>query len=70
MGGKRIDDHKFMGMSGAPEFPKGVHVKKYSSAEGAGDVREYEDTTEAIQRTQEMGDREISKRPLKSGHRY
>ena len=38
MGGMKINDHKFFAGSGSPQFPKGVHTKDYSSAEGAGAV--------------------------------
>lgn len=55
MGGQKITDRKFFAGSGAPEFPKGVHVKMESSAEGAGALNEYEDTTAKIKSQQEMG---------------
>lgn len=70
MAGRRIDDHSFFAGSGSPSFPKGVHVKDYSSAEGAGSVMKYEDTTEAIKSSQEMGEKQIKRHPLKSGTRY
>lgn len=58
-GGMRIDDHKFFAGSGSPRFPKGVHEKQYSSAEGAGSVMKYEDTTEAIKDAQVMGEKKV-----------
>lgn len=69
-GGMRIDDHSFFAGSGSPAFPKGVHVKDESSAEGAGSVMKYEDTTSAIRSTQERGESKIKGRPLKDGNRY
>ncbi len=48
-GGQRIDDHSFWagGASKASVFPDGPHKEKeYSSAEGAGSLPKYEDTTE------------------------
>jgi len=51
-GGMRIDDHSFFAGSGSPRFPKGVHTKDESSAEGAGSVMKYIDTTEAIKKAQ------------------
>lgn len=53
-GGQRIDDHKAWmgGKSKESVLPKGVHVKMESGAEGAGAVMKYEDTTEAIKKTQ------------------
>lgn len=58
-GGMKINDHKFFAGSGSPRFPKGVHTKDFSSAEGAGEVMKYEDTTEAIKATQEAGKSKI-----------
>ena len=53
-GGQRIDDHSFWAGSKSKDsvFPKGVHTKDESSAEGAGSVPEYEDTTERIKAAQ------------------
>ena len=51
----KIKDHKFFAGSGSPQFPKGVHTKDESSAEGAGAVMKYEDTTEAIKSAQVAG---------------
>jgi len=71
-GGRRIDDHSFWAGSKSKDsvFPKGVHTKDESSAQGAGSVKLYEDTTERIKYSQEMGKDEIKKRPLKPGTRY
>ncbi|MCF1193186.1 hypothetical protein LRR18_16475, partial [Mangrovimonas sp. AS39] len=60
-GGQRIDDHKFW--AGSPSngsvFPMGAKTKMESSAEGAGDLPKYEDTTERIKAAQEMGKKKI-----------
>jgi len=72
-GGQRIDDHSFWaGKKGKDSvFPDGPYkTKDESSAEGAGEVMKYEDTTEAIKGSQEMGKGEIKRRPLKPGTRY
>lgn len=69
MAGRRIDDHKFFAGSGSPQFPKGVHTKDESSAEGAGAVTHYEDTTETIKSQQEMGKKKINSHPMKHGFR-
>lgn len=69
MSGQRIDDHKFFAGSGSPRFPKGVHEKDYSSAEGAGKLGTYEDTSEAIKSQQEMNKKKVHGHPQKSGHR-
>lgn len=65
MSGMKINDHSFFAGSGSPRFPKGVHTKDYSSAEGAGAVSKYEDTTEAIKEGQQAGDRKIKSHPMK-----
>jgi len=72
MGGRRIDDHSFWagGKSKGSVFPEGAHTKDESSAEGAGSVMKYQDTTEAIKSTQENGKSHIKNRPLKPGYRY
>ncbi len=71
-GGQRIDDHSFW--AGKPgkdsRFPDGAHTKNESTAEGAGSVMRYEDTTERIKYSQEMGEKQIKRRPLKEGTRY
>lgn len=68
-GGMKIEDHKFFAGSGSPRFPKGVHEKAYSSAEGAGKQSDYEDTTEAIKGMQEMGKKKVMGHAQKPGHR-
>lgn len=57
MAGKRIDDHSFWGgkMDAKSILPMGVKHKQESSAMGAGSLSQYEDTTEAIKKQQEMG---------------
>lgn len=69
--GRRIDDHKFWagGKSEGSVFPKGVHVKAESSADGAGGLTEYEDTTETIKKTQEMGQSKIRANKPKPSYR-
>jgi len=71
MPGLRIDDHKFFGGAGSPAFPKGVHERHESTAEGAGEVMKYEDTTEAIRAAQVESEKQIKRRPMKQpGYRY
>lgn len=71
MSGQRIDDHSFWagGKSKGSVFPEGVRTKNESSAEGAGKLGKYEDTTEAIKSQQEMGKNKINSHPQKSGYR-
>lgn len=70
-GGQRIDDHR--SWAGSAEkgevFPKGVKTKMYSSADGAGELSTYEDTTEAIKGQQDVGQGKVKAHSLKSGYR-
>lgn len=71
-GGQRIDDRSFWaGSRGeASVFPDGPHKEKMeSSAEGAGSLSKYEDTTEAIRATQVAGEKKAKAYPLKTGYR-
>lgn len=68
-GGMKITDRKFFAGSGSPSFPKGVHTKTYSSAEGAGAENDYEDTTEKVKAQQIMGAGKIKSHPMKPLHR-
>ena len=72
MGGRKIDDHSFWagGKGKSSVFPDGPYkTKNESSAEGAGSLMRYEDTTESIKSQQETGDRKISKHSQKPGFR-
>lgn len=71
-GGQRIDDHSFFAGSGSPRFPDGPHkTRDESSAEGAGSLMKYEDTTQAIKATQVESVKQIKGRPMKQpGYRY
>lgn len=71
-GGQRIDDHSFW--AGKPgkdsRFPDGPHkTKDESSAEGAGSVMRYADTTEAIKLQQTTGSKKIKGRPMTDSNR-
>ena len=71
-GGQRIDDRK--SWVGAPAkgtvFPTGAKTKEESSAQGAGSVGKYEDTTEAIKGVQMQGEGKIRGHKMKDGYRY
>jgi hypothetical protein len=61
-GGQRIDDHSFWaGSKGkASVFPDGPHKEKMEkSAEGAGSLAVYEDTTERIRAAQVEADKKV-----------
>lgn len=71
-GGQRIDDHSFWagGKGKDSVFPDGPHkCKDESSAEGAGSVGKYEDTTEAIKMGQTASMNKAKARQLKPGYR-
>ena len=72
MAGRRIDDHSFWagGHSKGSVFPEGARTKNESSAEGAGAVHHYEDTTETIKSQQEMGIKKAKGHAQRPGYRY
>jgi hypothetical protein len=71
MAGRKISDHSFWAGKGANSsvFPMGAKTKDESSAEGFGSLANYEDTTEAIKRQQEMNKSKVHGHPQKPGHR-
>lgn len=72
MAGRRIDDHSsWVGKgSDGSVFPMGCKMKRESSAEGAGSVTDYPDTTEAIRKDQEASERKIRGHKQREGYRY
>jgi hypothetical protein len=70
-GGRKISDHSSWVGKGSKGsvFPMGVKTKNESSAEGAGSVSKYEDTTETIKSQQQMGISKAKAHPMKPGHR-
>jgi hypothetical protein len=73
MSGRHIDDHSsFAGKAGKEyPLPTGNKMKSFKSSEGSGHVgTNYPDTTEAIHKDQQMGDREMKKQKMKAGYRY
>lgn len=71
-GGQKIDDHSFWagGRSKASVFAMGAHSKEEVSADGAGNLPVYEDTTAKIKATQEESQRKMRGRSLKSNFRH
>lgn len=71
MAGQKIDDHSFWagGRSKESVFPMSAKMKQYSSAEGAGAVGMYEDTTEAIKEQQVKGMKKAEAHKLKPTYR-
>jgi hypothetical protein len=71
-GGQRIDDHSFWaGSKGkASVFPDGPHKEKMeSTANGAGSLSRYQDTTEEIKKSQNHAQSKIKGRPLADNDR-
>ncbi len=70
-GGQKISDHGFWAGKGGKDspFPMGNHTKSESSAEGAGGLMTYEDTTDKIHGTQEATKGKLKGHPLKAGYR-
>lgn len=71
-GGQRIDDHGFWaGAKGKDSvFPDGPYkTKNESSAQGAGSLTYYEDTTESIKKSQTMAEGKIHSHARKNEHR-
>ncbi len=71
-GGQRIDDHGWWaGAKGkASVFPDGPHKEKMeSSADGAGSLGRYQDTTEEIKKSQDHAERKLKGRPLADNNR-
>lgn len=71
MSGRRIDDHgSWMGKGGKYPLPMESKMKEESSANGAGGLSSYDDTTEAIKRDQVAGEGKLRGKPMKPGYRY
>lgn len=72
MSGRRINDHSsWIGARGKEyPLPMGDKMKSESSAEGAGAMMNYPDTTEDIKRDQLAGVAKIKSKPMKPGYRY
>ncbi len=70
-GGRKIDDHSFWAGKAGKDMvmPQGVHTKSESSAEDAGAVMRYEDTTEAIKSQQNENAKKAKAHPLKPNYR-
>ena len=70
---RKINDHSFWAGKGekGSVLPDGGHkLKSEMSAEGAGHLASYDDTTEDIRRDQMAGDGKAKGRPMKPGYRY
>ena len=63
--GRRIDDHSgFPGKGDSRNpLPNGCKSQYFDSAEGAGELREYQDTTPKIKAAQEAGISKMKSHP-------
>jgi hypothetical protein len=68
-GGQKINDFGGYPHTSEMAMKSKTSLKSFTSAEGAGKESEYEDTTEAIKKQQEMGVSKAKAHPLKSGYR-
>lgn len=64
---RSINDHSFWGGGRSEEsvLAKGAKAKRESSAEGAGEVMSYEDTTEKVKAQQELAKSKVKSHPMK-----
>ena len=71
-GGRRIDDHSFWagGRSKGSVFPEGAKTKDMSSAESAGSLNRYEDTSEAIKAQQDIAKRKVDSHKQRDHYRH
>lgn len=72
MAGQRIDDHSFWagGRGKDSVLPDGPYkTKAAGSAEGAGELGKYEDTSEAIKASQQVNKQKVKSHPQKAGYR-
>ncbi len=71
MSGRRIDDFGGEPRNSDQMMDSRNKLKKYSSAEGSGDIgSKYPDTTEDVKRDQNEGNAKIRSKPMKPGYRY
>ena len=68
-GGKKLTDRSFMGMDGGSP-PMSSKVTKMSDAAGDGHVPNYEDTSTAIEKVQNMGVSKAKSHKMKDGFRH
>lgn len=71
MAERKIDDHSSWVGKGSKGsvFADGAKVKEYRSAEGAGKISSYPDSSEEVLRDQSGGVSKLKSRPMKEGYR-
>lgn len=70
MAGRRINDYGGLPHTSEMAMKSKNHLKPYHSAEGAGEMHEYPDTTEAIHKDQSGGEGKMRSHKMKTGYRY
>lgn len=70
MAGRGITDMGGMPHTSDMAMKSKTHLKEYKSAEGAGGIKDYPDTTEHIHADQSRAEKHIQSRHLKPGNRY
>lgn len=72
MGGQKVSNHAFWagGKKEGMPLPMETKTKGESSANGAGKLDRYEDTTEAIKSVQDRGESKIRGHKMREGYRY
>lgn len=70
MGTRRIDDFGGYPSNSDEMMDSSVKLKHYKSADGAGEINDYPDTTEEIERDQNHGESKIKKHKQERGYRY
>jgi len=68
-GGQKITDKGGWPGSSTELMKSSNRLMEYSSANGAGELNDYWDTTEKIKEQQEMGERKIKSHMMKPGYR-
>ena len=70
MAGRRINDFGGYPHTSDMAMSSKTHVKHMTSAEGAGTLRDYEDTSEKIKSQQEHAIKKAKSHDMKAGYRY
>lgn len=70
MAGRKINDYGGWAHTSDMQMKTGNKLMSHSSAEGAGAMPDYPDTTEDIKRDQVAGIGKMKSQKMKSGYRY
>lgn len=70
MAGRKINDFGGWAHTSDKAMKSKTHTKEYHSAEGAGHLSDYPDTSEKIKEVQMKSDSKAKSHPMKPGYRY